>query len=92
MRKLKPESLHVESFETTAAAPGSRGTVRGHAEAAPATGTRCYTYYDTCQVDTREPYCFGGPTEVSYCTERCTNYDSCGVDPCWVEQTTNCTA
>jgi hypothetical protein len=91
IRKLKLESLHVESFQTTAAAPGLRGTVQAHAEAEPVTGTRCDTY-ETCNVDTREPYCGGGPTEVSYCTERCTHYESCGVDSCWVDQTTNCTA
>ena len=30
MRKLKLESLQVESFETTAAAPCERGTVEAH--------------------------------------------------------------
>lgn len=30
MRKLKLESLEVESFETTSFMPGARGTVEGH--------------------------------------------------------------
>jgi hypothetical protein len=30
MRKLKLESLHVQSFATTAAAPSTRGTVQAH--------------------------------------------------------------
>jgi hypothetical protein len=36
--KLKLESLHVESFETTAAAPGWRGTVQAHADSDEPTG------------------------------------------------------
>jgi hypothetical protein len=32
MRKLKLESLQVESFETTGAAPRGRGTVQGAAD------------------------------------------------------------
>lgn len=89
MRKLKLDSLYVESFQTTAAPRQVLGTVQGHAEAI--TGTRCPSY-DPC-LDTRDPYCGGGPTEVRYCTERCTNYETCGVDDCWVQpNTTNCTS
>jgi hypothetical protein len=35
MRKLKLESLQVESFETTTAAPRERGTVEAHGKPHP---------------------------------------------------------
>ena len=35
MRKLKLETLQVESFETTAAAPRERGTVEAHGRPGP---------------------------------------------------------
>jgi hypothetical protein len=35
MRKLKLESLTVESFDTTPVAPHTRGTVDGHARPKP---------------------------------------------------------
>lgn len=36
IRKLKLESLHVQSFATTAAAPAASGTVRAHQDPTPA--------------------------------------------------------
>lgn len=99
MRKLTLESLHVESFETTAAAPVSRGTVQAHAEAI--TGTTCDTYdrcqptYDpgTCQPS-YDPHTCQGTEDWMCCTLGCTRmYETCGVDYCWVEEPTlNCTA
>lgn len=42
MRKIQLESLHVESFETTAAAPEQRGTVRANADTKPTEETCVY--------------------------------------------------
>lgn len=64
MRKLKLESLNVESFQTAAPAPRPSGTVRAHA-AAP-TYNPCYTWEPTC-----------GPTDALDCTYTCTKMDRC---------------
>jgi hypothetical protein len=63
MRKLKLESLHVDSFETSAAASRQAGTVHAHAAIAP-THT-CATYELTC-----------GPSGLD-CTYTCTKMDHC---------------
>jgi hypothetical protein len=65
MRKLKLDSLSIESFETSAAAPRSAGTVQAHAAAAP-TYNPCYTFEPTC-----------GPTDGLDCTYTCTKMDFC---------------
>lgn len=92
MRKLKLESLHVESFETTAEAPASRGTVQAHAEAEPATGTTCDTR-EPCQPS-YDPRTCQGTEDWMCCTLGCTrNYETCGVDYCYVEDPSkNCTS
>jgi hypothetical protein len=69
MRKLALDALAVESFEVSAAAPRSAGTVRAHA-AAP-TQNPCYTH---------EPGC--GPTDALDCTYTCTRILSCVPDFC----------
>ena len=70
MRKLKLESLHVDSFATSAAAPRLAGTVQAHAAAAP-TYNPCYTNEPTC-----------GPTDGLDCTYTCTKMVSCIPDFC----------
>jgi hypothetical protein len=61
MRKLKLDSLNVDSFQTTAAAPRSAGTVQAHA----APTHTCATYELTC-----------GPSGLD-CTYTCTKMDHC---------------
>ena len=68
MRKLKLETLKIETFETSAAAACSAGTVRAHA--AP-TQNPCYTHEPTC-----------GPTDALDCTYTCTKMLSCAPDFC----------
>jgi hypothetical protein len=101
MRKLKLESLHVESFDTTADATRHRGTVDGHADVAPDTRACpvdtiepnpsycviCYpvSYDHRCTYDPRE--C--GDTNYMDCTFGCSQYNSCKV--CWIEETKACT-
>lgn len=67
--KLSLDALHVETFETDAAGPGPRGTVRAHA-----------TFYGTCQ-GTCVNTC-GGPTCEYPCQTADTCYltcrDACG--------------
>jgi hypothetical protein len=62
MRKLKLESLNVDSFQTSAAALRSAGTVQAHAP----TYNPCYTWEPTC-----------GPTDGLDCTYTCTKMDFC---------------
>lgn len=73
MRKLKLESLTVESFETTAVAPRNRGTVHGRVEPAPSIETYDVElcgdtrYFDCtfgCSVDTGCANVCGASDEV----------------------------
>lgn len=74
MRKLKLESLQVESFDTTSIAPPERGTVQAHADSGQSVcvcqfsrGRECKTYdYQVC-----------GDTEYLDCTLACTDVASC---------------
>lgn len=68
MRKLKLESLNVESFQTSAAALRPAGTVQAHAAAAPT--QTCATYELGC-----------GPSGLD-CTYTCTKMVSCIPDFC----------
>jgi hypothetical protein len=69
MRKLKLESLKVESFETTPAAADERGTVNAHGKPGPIETynvDRCgdTRYFDCtlgCSVETN---CFCVPTDI----------------------------
>lgn len=66
MRKLKLDSLHVESFTTAADAPRPSGTVRGHA--GPVTfDFHCRTNDITACPD----------TAYLDCTLACSNVESC---------------
>jgi hypothetical protein len=67
MRKLKLESLQVESFETVAP-PQARGTVQAHARTEDSV---CYCYTLDFQIC---PY-----TQYIDCTYGCTLYGPCPV-------------
>jgi cytochrome c peroxidase len=68
MRKLKLESLTVESFETAAAMQSERGTVQAHAKPQP---TTLQTYnVDVC-----------GDTMYFDCTLGCSHLTNCSQ--CW---------
>jgi hypothetical protein len=80
MRKLKLESLTVESFETTATGSLMVGTVRGNAQvAAEDTGVSlcviCQISVDVnCQTEDPE---LCGDTNYLDCTFVCSAYASC---------------
>jgi hypothetical protein len=69
MRKLKLESLQVETFETTPAAANERGTVNAHGKPSPIETynvERCgdTRYFDCtlgCSVETN---CYCVPTDI----------------------------
>ena len=63
MRKLKLESLNVESYATSGSAESPAGTVRAHAAAAPT--YTCATYEVGC-----------GPSGLD-CTYTCTKMVGC---------------
>jgi hypothetical protein len=74
IRKLKLESLQVESFDTTAAVPPSRGTVQAHADSGESVcfcqvsdGWECHTWdFQACP-----------DTQYLDCTMGCTDFESC---------------
>ena len=77
MRKLKLESLNVESFDTTAAPAFSRGTVQGNDQAGtePSACRLCQISDDSlCQTDDPE-VC--GDTNYLDCTFVCSDFASC---------------
>src|SRR5688572_6725865 len=75
MRKLKLETLQVESFETTSTGRTSRGTIEGHDAVAPDTrrcGDTGPSYCHVCyETDTCEPETY----DVQLCID--TNYFDC---------------
>jgi hypothetical protein len=88
MHKLKLESLHVQSFETTVAPPQARGTVQAHAKTAEAcVGTfdpqacGATNYGDcsgNCSYDCTYEYCtFGCTRDAQVCGA--TNYLDCSA-------------
>jgi hypothetical protein len=88
MRKLKLESLQVESFATTGLTPPSRGTVEANADVdtrrcpggtGPSYCVLCYATQDVRQC---------AETEYVDCTVGCTQANSCNV--CWVDKTKGC--
>jgi hypothetical protein len=92
MRKLKLESLQVESFETTTNAHAVRGTVQGQGiagpqtPACPPTGASycaiCQQSVDiACDPDTYDVAACG-PTRYHHCSYGCTQYATCRVDEC----------
>jgi hypothetical protein len=94
MRKLKLESLQVESFATTGLNNPWRGTVEGHAQIpGPDTGpSYCGVCYATQDVRTCEPLTYDvnqcGETQYMDCTFGCTRHNSC--NKCWIEDTKKC--
>lgn len=98
MRKLKLEALHVESFETTAAAPRMRGTVQGNAAVPgttiqPGTGvSECYVCQPwsadrRCVPETYDVYACGDTRYFDCtfgCTMACSDRNSCGI-VCYAE-------
>jgi len=92
MRKLKLESLRVESFETTARAHDLHGTVQGHAAAGPQTPACpptgvsycaiCQQSVDiVCDPDTYDAAACGD-TRYHHCSYGCTQYATCRPDEC----------
>jgi hypothetical protein len=81
MRKLKLESLQVESFDTTADTPSPRGTVQAHDAAFSEGGESvclCPASQDwTCQT---WDYEVCGDTNYLDCTFVCSYYETC--QPC----------
>jgi len=77
MRKLKLESLNVESFDTTTAPSFSRGTVQGNDQAGtePSACRLCQiTEGFKCQTEDPEAC---GPTNYLDCTLACSDFASC---------------
>jgi hypothetical protein len=72
MRKLKLESLQVESFETVLPAPRMRGTVDAHADPQPTS--------PTVSIDTYDPERCGW-TNFFDCTYGCSHFTGCD-GPC----------
>jgi hypothetical protein len=93
MRKLKLESLQVESFETTSSWSPSGGTVNGHA-VAPDTrgacgGNTAVSQCVICEPQTYDPAQCGQTNylDCTYgCSYRCSNTTGC--DLCWVHEDT----
>ena len=77
MRKLKLESLTVESFDTTAAPSSSRGTVQGNDLTGHGAPSLCICPVSEdfrCQTDDPEAC---GPTNYLDCTLACSDFASC---------------
>lgn len=79
MRKLKLESLIVETFETTAVASRGAGTVRGNEQVAGTGQTECQVCVVLsedwfCQTDSPE---ICGDTNYLDCTFICSAYETC---------------
>ncbi|WP_420128264.1 hypothetical protein [Longimicrobium sp.] len=82
MRKLTLEALHVESFETTPAAPRLRGTIHGNLDDAGTTtqpGTRV-SVCAVCEQWTDAPVCGIDTYNVQDCGE--TNVFDCTLGGC----------
>ena len=77
MRKLKLESLQVESFETTVIAPRMRGTVQGNGDPQPTPPTISIETYDV-------ELC--GETRYFDCSLGCPSIAPCDITAfdCWV--------
>ncbi len=74
MRKLKLESLNVESFDTLAPPSLARGTVRGNAQ-------ENVSYPQLCQISgdlecTASPEACGDTLYLD-CTYACSDFESC---------------
>ncbi|HEX5871585.1 MAG TPA: hypothetical protein VFY65_14260 [Longimicrobium sp.] len=97
MRKLKLESLQVDSFETTGTGGTSRGTVQGHADIDTGTGggsavsvcviCQPQSIYYICQPPTYDVRTCGD-TQYFDCTFGCTQHNTCRIQYCWVDANT----
>jgi hypothetical protein len=76
MRKLKLESLQVESFETVPAPSISRGTVQGHDVSEEGESVCICQVSDDWFCQTWD-YEVCGDTNYLDCTLACTDFDSC---------------
>jgi hypothetical protein len=79
MRKLKLESLNVESFDTTATAPRPRGTVAGHEDTGVSQCEICrHSYDNVCEPDTYDVV-LCGETRYFDCSLGCPSIAECGL-------------
>jgi len=94
MRKLKLESLQVESFETTTPMPGIRGTVQGHRPntdgcvSVVQPGTQDFSVCIICEPPQTYDINACGDTRYMDCTFGCSarcSYGSGCPDICWIE-------
>jgi hypothetical protein len=77
MRKLKLESLQVESFDTTATAPRLRGTVAGHQDTDMSYCEICQGSYDhPCGLETYDVVVCG-ETRYFDCSLGCPSIAPC---------------
>lgn len=76
MRKLKLESLKVESFQTTPNTPQMRGTVNGHGSILPSPSTSIETYDPEACGETQYFDCSLGCPSIAPC-DGLTEFD------CW---------
>ena len=77
MRKLKLEALQVESFDTAAAAPSARGTVRAHAPLSEGGESICICLASDDWACQTWDYEVCGDTNYLDCTLVCTDFASC---------------
>ena len=79
MRKLKLESLQVESFETTSAAARPRGTVEGHADTGLSYCALCqHSVHFVCEPDTYDVNACG-ETQYFDCSLGCPSIAPCQI-------------
>lgn len=78
VRKLKLESLQVESFETNPAPSPSRGTVQAHADSGESV---CYCHLSEGWACETWDYQACGDTQYLDCTMGCTDFKTC-MGPC----------
>ena len=92
MRKLRLEELRVDSFATTVAAAGPRGTIAGHAEAT--VHYTCVTGQQPCDAPTGESNCeIGCGTLDVTCADTCRDTCPCvSVKPCEPDPTVELSA
>jgi hypothetical protein len=80
MRKLKLESLQVESFDTTTATPPAGGTVRAHDALSEGGESVCLCQGSDDWVCQTWDYEVCGDTNYLDCTLVCSYYETC--QPC----------
>jgi len=76
MRKLKLESLNVESFDTAAAPSFLRGTVQGNDQTGTDLSCKLCLASEGFGCETEDPQACG-PTNYLDCTLACSDFPSC---------------